>query len=60
MTAVELAQAIKKRRLGAEELTRFYLELIERLDGQNGLNAVAELNENAIMEARRIDSAIHI
>ena len=52
MTAIELAYEIKKRRLGVEELTRFYVDRIEKLDGVKGLNSIAELNENAIEEAK--------
>lgn len=56
MTAIELAYEIKKRRLGVEELTRFYMDRIEKLDGVKGLNSIAELNENAIEEAKKMDS----
>ena len=56
MTATELAHAIRTKRLGVEELTRAYIERIEKLDGADGLNAIAELNENAIVEARKMDS----
>ena len=56
MTAIELAYEIKKRRLGVEELTRFYVDRIEKLDGVKGLNSIADLNENAIEEAKKMDS----
>ncbi len=56
MTALELARVIRDRRLGVEELTRAYIERIEHFDGVNGLNAVAELNDNAIAQAKKMDS----
>jgi amidase len=56
MLAIELAHAIRSKRLSVEELTREYIERIERLDGVDGLNAVAELNENAIVQAKKMDS----
>lgn len=54
MTARELRQALRQGSIGAEELTRLYLNRIEAHDGQ--LNAVAELNESAIAQARKLDS----
>lgn len=43
-SAVELLQLIKKRELGIEELTRMYLERIEKIDrGEGGLNSVGRL-----------------
>lgn len=56
MSAVELAYAIRNKSLGAEELTRAYIERIEKFDGADGLNAVAQLNEKAIVQARKMDS----
>lgn len=56
MSAIELADAIQRRQIGIEELTRTYLERIARYDGPNGLNAVAELNEDVIAQARKLDS----
>ncbi|MEA4822863.1 MAG: amidase family protein [Clostridiaceae bacterium] len=56
MSAMELAYAIQRRSLGVEELTKVYIERIERFDGAEGLNAVAEIYENAIAEARKMDS----
>ncbi len=56
MSARELAQAISNRRLGVEELTRAYLERIERFDGKSGLNTIAELNEHAAEQAGKMDS----
>lgn len=57
MTAREHAAAIKKRDIGVEELTRAYLERIDKYDGPEGLNSIAELNEKVIIEARKMDSA---
>lgn len=56
MTAVAISQEIQEKRLGIEELTRAYIERIEKYDGPNGLNSVSELNEAAIEEAKRMDS----
>lgn len=56
MSAVELAHAIKNKRIGVEELTRAYIERIEKFDGPNGLNSIGELNENAIVQAKKMDS----
>lgn len=56
MSATDLAREIKNRRLGAEELTRYYLNRIDTLDGKGGLNTIAELNENAVQEARELDA----
>lgn len=56
MTAVQLAHEIREKRLGIEELTRFYLERIERYDGSAGLNTIAELNDNAISQAKAMDN----
>ena len=56
MSAVELSSAIQNKRLGVEELTRAYIERIEKFDGFDGLNTVAELNENAIAQAKKMDS----
>lgn len=57
MTAVQLAQAIRQKKLGVEELTRAYLDRIQRLDGPNGLNAVGELADDALETARKMDAA---
>lgn len=56
MTATEQALAIKERRIGVEELTRGYLDRIDKYDGLNGLNSVAELNESCIAQAKEMDS----
>ncbi|MDW2800912.1 hypothetical protein RZO55_25415 [Clostridium boliviensis] len=42
MSAIEFACAIRDKRIGVLELTRAYIERIERFDGADGLNAVAE------------------
>lgn len=42
MTAGELADAIRQKRIGVEELTRAYFERIEKYDGPGGLNSIAE------------------
>lgn len=56
MTATKLASEIRNRKLGIEELTKAYLERIDRLDGPDGLNTISELNEGALKEARHMDS----
>lgn len=56
MSARELASEIRNKRLGVEELTRAYIERIERFDGADGLNSVSELNEKAIEQAKAMDS----
>jgi amidase len=56
-SAVELLQLIKKRELGIEELTRMYLERIEKIDrGEGGLNSVGEIIDHALAKAREMDS----
>ena len=54
MTAAELRAEIQKRNIGIEELTRFYLERIEKYDKM--LNTVSEINESALKQARELDS----
>lgn len=56
MSAMELAHAIQNKRIGVEELTRAYIERIEKFDGADGLNTIAELNESAIDQAKKMDS----
>lgn len=57
MTATELARAIREKRLGVTELTRAYLDRIERYDGTEGLNAVALIDEGVLETAKRMDEA---
>lgn len=56
MTAMDIAREIREKRLGVEELTRAYIERIEKFDGPNGLNSVSELNDNIIAQAKKMDS----
>ncbi len=56
MTATDIAREIREKRLGVEELTRAYLERIEKFDGPNGLNSVSELNDKVIAQAKKMDS----
>lgn len=56
MTATKLARAIREKRLGVEELTRAYIERIEKFDGPDGLNSISELNDNVIAQAKKMDS----
>lgn len=55
MTAIELKTQIQKRNIGIKELTRYYLERIEKYD--RALNTVSEINESALEQAQRLDSA---
>lgn len=57
MTATQLARLIRERQLGVEELTRAYLERIERWGGPDALNAMAAVDATAIEQARRMDGA---
>ncbi|MDD4125278.1 MAG: amidase family protein [Eubacteriales bacterium] len=57
MSAVELVNAIQNKQIGIEELTKEYIERIKKLDGVDGLNAVSELNDNAVAQAKKMDSA---
>lgn len=57
MTALELREAIQKRRIGVEELTRAYLKRIDTYDKSCGLNTVAAIDPSAIKEAQRLDNA---
>lgn len=52
MTAMELRAEIQKRTLGIEELTRLYLERIEKYDP--ALNTISEINELALKQARKL------
>lgn len=55
--ASELARLIRRKRIGAVELTRHYIERIERYDP--GLNAVVVRDfERALDAARRADAAV--
>ncbi|MDQ1023420.1 amidase [Streptomyces umbrinus] len=51
---VELRRRMDEGRLTAEQLTRHYMERIERVDPL--LHAVIEVNPDALREARRLDS----
>lgn len=53
MTAQALRKMIDQRRISVEELTRHYLARIEKYDAR--LNAVAEIDEGVLDQARRMD-----
>lgn len=57
MSAVKIREAIQKRQIGIEELVKYYLCRLDKYDGVNGLNTVREINENAILQARQMDSS---
>lgn len=56
MTAVQLRREIREGRVGVEELTRWYLARIDKYGGADGLNAIAELDDSAIAQARAMDA----
>ncbi len=56
MPAVWLRCEIQKKHIGVEELLKGYLKRIEKYDGTDGLNTVAELDSSAIQQARAMDS----
>lgn len=56
MSAVSLAAEIRKRRLGVEELTRAYLDRIDKYGGPDGLNCIAERNEAVLAQAKAMDN----
>lgn len=56
MTAGEVGCAIQEKRIGVEELIRVYLNRIEKYDGVEGLNTIAELDESVINQAMKMDS----
>lgn len=56
MSARKLVQEIRSKRIGVYELTKAYIDRIEKFDGAEGLNSVAELNENVIEQAKKMDS----
>ncbi|MBR3929337.1 MAG: amidase [Clostridia bacterium] len=53
-----LRNEIAEKRLTAEELTRIYLDRIHLLGLKNGVNAVCEINEAALCEARALDNKL--
>src|SRR5262247_276047 len=54
---IELAQLMAAGKISSEELTRYYLDRIDRIDRDGpGLRAVIEVNPDAIPEARRLDA----
>ncbi|MBP7402732.1 MAG: hypothetical protein KBA30_08960 [Clostridia bacterium] len=55
-TAAERVRAIRTRKLGVEELVREYLRRIDTYDGPDGLNAIAELDGDALRTARALDA----
>lgn len=53
VNAIELQAAVKNKQIGVEELTRAYLARIEQYDSKT--NAIAEINENALVRAKEMD-----
>lgn len=55
-TALDLIWLLQENQLSVEELTRVCLERINTYDGKNGLNSVAEINDDVLEQARKLDS----
>ena len=53
-SAAKLLQMIKAGEVSVETLTRYYLDRIEKYDAK--LNTVAELNPNAVAQAKEMDA----
>lgn len=56
LSATVLRREMAARRISAEELTRLYLQRITSIGEKSGLNAVAEIDETALEQARKLDS----
>jgi len=58
-SALEIAAAIKARKISCRELITLYLARIEALDGRGGLNAfITVVGDEALADADRLDRAI--
>ena len=55
-TASWLRNEISHKRIGIEELVRFYLDRISKYDGNHGLNSIAELDSTVIQQAKNMDA----
>lgn len=55
MPATQLRKEMQKRNIGVEEVTKAFLNRIEKYDRR--FNAVSEIHETAIKQARALDSA---
>ena len=56
MNALELREAIRKRQIGVEELTRAYLKRIDTYDQSRRLNTIAALDPSVIKLAQNMDN----
>lgn len=56
LTIEQAQQAIKTRQITCEELTRRYLQRIEVYDQSSKLNAIIQLNPNAMNKAKLLDA----
>lgn len=56
MTAVQLREAIRKKRISIEALVRAYLARIQKYNDAGGLNAIAELDSSVIAQAKAMDA----
>ncbi|MDR0896515.1 MAG: hypothetical protein LBN04_01535 [Oscillospiraceae bacterium] len=54
--ATELVSLLRTKQLGVAELTAYYLNRIAQYDQPKGLNAVAEIDETALAQAKRLDN----
>lgn len=55
MRALELVREAQSGRVSAQELAEYFLRRIERYDQSLGLNAVGELNPQALDEAKALE-----
>lgn len=55
LPAHTLREALIEKRITSESLTRLYLDRIKTVGGKNGLNAIAEIDETALCQARALD-----
>jgi len=55
-TFSEVAQAIRHKKISAVEVTQFFLQRTEKLNPS--LNAFTHINENALIEAKKLDAEI--
>lgn len=56
MDTRSLSLALRQGKMSAEEAVKAYLDRMKRYGGRNGLNAVSQVNEEALAQARRLDS----
>ena len=57
LSATELVRMLKNKEISSAELTEMYLSRIEKYGISDGLNAVGEINSDALAQAKEIDSS---